>query len=281
MVEKHAEHVDDETDTNLAEAGRKGGEKLPLSACVITYNEEDKIKECLESLSFCDDVVVVDSFSKDGTIQICREFTPRVYTRKFEGYIAQKNFALAKTKHNWVLSLDADERISPELRRQIETEFAKGYKGCSGFAMRRHSFYIGRWIDHCGWYPDYKLRLFNKQDGAFGGREPHDTFIIKGKVRKLKGEILHFPCDGLSDHLNAIDRYSTVNAKRLADCSCGRAVVLLLVSPMIKLLETYVLKRGFLDGVRGLLICLLSSFSKFLTYAKIIEKKLSQSKPRR
>ncbi len=279
MVDKCARQVKGNPRRDFKAEERKCDRTMSLSACVITYNEEDKIRACLESLSFCQDIVVVDSFSTDRTVEICREYTSRVFLNKFEGYISQKNFALEKTKHNWVLSLDADERISPELRKEIATVFSRGFRDYSGLAMKRHSFYLGRWINHCGWYPDYKLRLFNREDGCFGGREPHDTFIIHGKVRKLRGEIFHFPFDSLSDHLNSIERYSSVNARRLASCSMVRAVALLILSPLVKVLETYVLKRGFLDGVRGLLICLFSSFSKFLTYAKIIEQKLSRNRP--
>jgi len=279
MVEKDTGQLDGKTRRNFTAEAWRGNRKLALSACVISYNEEDKIRECLKSLSFCEDIVVVDSFSTDRTVEICEEFTSRIYAKKFEGYISQKNFALEKTKHNWVLSLDADERVSPELSEQIATQFSSGFRGYSGFTMRRHSYYIGRWINYCGWYPDYKLRLFNKQDGCFGGLEPHDTFIINGKVKKLKGEILHFPCYSLSDHLGAIDRYSTVKASRLANCSVGKAAALLIFSPLVKFLETYVMKRGFLDGVHGLLICLFSSFSKLLTYAKVIELKLSRNGP--
>jgi glycosyltransferase involved in cell wall biosynthesis len=257
---------------------RRTDQKLPISGCVITYNEEHKIRHCLESLSFCDDIVVVDSFSTDRTIEICREYTARIHRNKFEGYIAQKNFALGKTKHQWVLSLDADERLSPQLREEIVRESGKGFGACSGYVMKRHAYYLGKWINHCGWYPDHKLRLFNKKDGRFGGLEPHDTFITKGRVRKLNGEIYHFPWASLSEQLRTIDRYSSVKAANISACSTATAVALLIFTPLVKFLETYVIKRGFLDGLRGLLICLLSSFSKFLTYAKVIELKLSGSR---
>lgn len=250
-------------------------ERLAISACVITYNEEMNIEDCLRSVSFCDDIVVVDSFSTDRTLEISRGFTSRVYQHAYEGNITQKNYALAKVKHDWVLSLDADERVSPELEKEIRAEFARGFDRCSGYLIRRHVNYMGKWINHCGWYPDYKLRLFDKRHAQFGGREPHDMVIMSSSVRRLRGKILHYPCDSLSEHLRTIDKYSAITAARLTPCSYGRAMALLVIAPLGKFLEMYVLKAGILDGVHGLIICLVSSFSRFLRYAKIIEMKLS------
>ncbi len=250
----------------------------PISGCVITYNEEENIRACLESLSFCDEIVVVDSFSTDRTLEISRKYTDRIFQNKYEGNITQKNFALGKVKSEWVLSLDADERVSPELRAEILEESAKGLGRCSGFLIKRHVYYLGKWINHCGWYPDYKLRLFNKNHGHFGGSEPHDTFITNGRVLRLRGEIHHYPCASLSEHLATIDKYSTITAARLLNCSIGRACALLLLAPMAKFVEMYVIKRGFLDGVHGLIICLVSSFSRFLRYAKVIELNLSKKR---
>ncbi len=255
--------------------------KLPISACVITFNEERNIGECLESVAFCDDIVVVDSYSTDRTLEICRDYTSRIYENRYDGNIAQKNFALGKVKHNWVLSLDADERVSPELRDEIVEKFARGFEGCSGYSIKRHVLYLGKWINHCGWYPDYKLRLFDKKKGHFGGSEPHDRFFTNGKVRRLRGEIYHFPSASLSEHLRTIDKYSTITAANLPPCSTGKAVAFLLLAPLVKFLEMYIVKRGFLDGVQGLVICLISSFSRFLRYAKVIELNLSRERARR
>jgi glycosyltransferase involved in cell wall biosynthesis len=248
---------------------------------VITYNEEENIAGCLESLHFCADVVVVDSFSTDRTLAISRQYTPRIYENRYDGNISQKNFALGKVKYDWVLSLDADERVSPELREEIAREFARGFEGCSGYLIRRHVYYLGKWINHCGWYPDYKLRLFDRRHGYFGGSEPHDTFITEGKLKRLKGEIHHFPCDSLSEHLRTIDKYSSITAAELSGCSLGKAVALMIVAPFVKFVEMYIVKRGLLDGVRGLLICCISSFSRFLRYAKAVELNLSRERAKR
>ncbi|NQT83332.1 glycosyltransferase family 2 protein [bacterium] len=250
--------------------------KLPISGCVITYNEERNVGDCLESLSFCEDVVVVDSFSTDRTIEISRQYTSRIYERKYEGNISQKNFTLGKVKYDWVLSLDADERVSPALRDEIAEEFARGFDDLSGYVIKRHVFYLGKWINHCGWYPDYKLRLFNRKKGHFSGLEPHDTVITNGKVRKLKGEIHHFPCANLSEHLKTVDKYSTITAASLPNCSIPAAVPLLVVAPIVKFLEMYIIKGGLFDGVHGLIICAISAFSRFLRYAKAIEMRLSK-----
>lgn len=255
--------------------------RLPISACVITYNEEMNIEDCLRSLSFCDDIVVVDSFSTDRTLEISRGHTSRIYQHTYEGNITQKNFALSNVKYEWVLSLDADERVSPELEKEIRAEFARGFGGYSGYLIRRHVNYLGKWINHCGWFPDYKLRLFNKRHAHFGGSEPHDMVITSSKVRRLRGKILHYPCDSVSEHLRTIDKYSTITAARLSSCSYSRAVALLILAPLGKFLEMYVLKGGILDGIHGLIICLISSFSRFLRYAKIIEMKLSSEEVNR
>lgn len=250
-------------------------EKLALSACIITYNEEMNIEDCLRSVSFCDDIVVVDSFSTDRTLEISRGYTSRIYQHTYEGNITQKNFALAKVKYNWVLSLDADERVSPELEKEIRAEFARGLERCSGYLIRRHVNYLGKWINHCGWYPDYKLRLFDKRHAHFGGREPHDMVIMASRIKRLRGKILHYPCDSLSEHLRTIDKYSAITAARLAACPYGRAMALLVLAPLGKFLEMYILKAGILDGVHGLIICLVSSFSRFLRYARIIEMQIA------
>jgi len=264
----------------MAETSRSE-RKLPISGCVITYNEERNIRECLESLSFCDDIVVVDSFSTDRTLEISREYTPRIYENEYKGNISQKNFALGKVKNVWVLSLDADERISPELRDEIAQEYAKGLDRCTAYLIKRHVSYLGKWINHCGWYPDYKLRLFDKKKGHFGGSEPHDTFITNGKMGKLKAEIYHFPCASLSEHLRTIDKYSGITAAHVPTPFISRTLPLLILAPLVKFLEMYIIKKGFLDGVRGLLICLISAFSRFLRYAKAIELQWSRERPPR
>jgi glycosyltransferase involved in cell wall biosynthesis len=255
--------------------------KLPISGCVITYNEEPNIGACLQSMDFCDDIVVVDSYSKDRTLEISSRYTCRIYQNPYEGNITQKNFALGKVKYDWVLSLDADERVSPELEEEIRREYASGFDGCSGYLIRRHVNYLGKWINHCGWYPDWKLRFFNRKHARFGGREPHDMVVTTSTVKKLRGEIHHFPCASVSEHLETIDKYSSITAARVLPCSYGRAVALLILAPMAKFFEMYLLKKGFLDGVHGLIICLVSSFSRFLRYAKVIELRLSNARPKR
>jgi glycosyltransferase involved in cell wall biosynthesis len=252
--------------------------KLPISGCVITYNEEKNIEACLESLWFCDEIVVVDSFSTDRTLEICQRYTPRIFHNPYRGNISQKNFALSKTKHEWVLSLDADERVSPELREEIRRLFAAGFDGCSGYSFKRRARYLGKWINHCGWYPDHKLRLFKKNGARFGGVEPHDTVVIRKKVGRLAGDLHHFTCATVSEHLQKIDRYSSMAVARLRSCSYARAAFLMILSPLAKFLEMFFFKGGFLDGAHGFIVCLMSSFSRFLRYAKVIEAKLAHKK---
>jgi glycosyltransferase involved in cell wall biosynthesis len=142
-------------------------ERPPISACIITFNEEKNIRDCLESIKWVEDIVIVDSLSQDNTVNICREYTNRVFQKEWPGHVKQKNCALDHAKNEWVLCLDADERISPELREEIESHLSKDDKEFDGYLFPRHSFYLGRWINHCGWYPDNKLRLFKKSKGRF------------------------------------------------------------------------------------------------------------------
>lgn len=247
--------------------------KLPISGCVITYNEEKNIEACLESLCFCDEIVVVDSFSTDRTLEICRQYTSRIFHNPYRGNISQKNFALSKTRHEWVISLDADERVSPELQKEIRRRFTIGFDGCFGYSFKRRAHYLGKWINHCGWYPDHKLRLFNKNGACFGGVEPHDTVVIRRKVGRLSGDLHHFTCATLTEHLQKIDRYSSTAAARLSSCSYARAAFLMVLAPVAKFVEMFVFKGGFRDGAHGFIVCVMSAFSRFLRYAKVLEQK--------
>jgi glycosyltransferase involved in cell wall biosynthesis len=255
--------------------------KLPISGCVITYNEEKNIEACLESLQFCDEIVVVDSFSTDRTLEICQRYTSRIFHNPYRGNISQKNFALSKTKNEWVLSLDADERISPELREEIRRLFVAGFDGCSGYSFKRRAHYLGKWINHCGWYPDHKLRLFDKNGAHFAGIEPHDTVITRRKVGRLFGDLHHFTCASLSEHLQKIDKYSNMAAARLSSCSYARAAFLMVLAPLVKFVEMFVFKGGFLDGAHGFVVCGMSAFSRFLRYAKVVEQKQTSRQKRR
>jgi glycosyltransferase involved in cell wall biosynthesis len=251
----------------------------PISACIVCFNEENNIRKCLESITWVKDcggqIVVVDSFSTDKTIDICREYTDDVFQNPWPGFVNQKNHALSLAKNDWVLSLDADERISESLRDAILAEWKSGrYKKVDGYLMKRHTFYLGRWINHGGWYPDYKIRLFRKSKGRWGGRDPHDHILMDeaAAVQKLNDDILHYTYEDISHQIKTIDRFSDASSEALLSegktfCLCN-----LLFRPPVKFIETYLLKLGFLDGLAGFIIAVSSSFYVFVKYAKMWEK---------
>ena len=243
-----------------------------ISACIITYNEEKNIRECLESLKWVEEIVVVDSMSSDSTVSICREYTSSVIQKGWEGHVKQKNFALAQAGNDWVFCLDADERVTPELRQEIERRLSEESNRVDGYYCPRHSYYLGRWINHGGWYPDYKLRLFKKSRGKWGGTDPHDKVLLEGTTKYLQSELHHFVYRNLSHQLQTVDNFSTITARGLDSEGESFTVLKLLFRPSLKFLGTYFLKKGFLDGIPGLIISVVSSFYVFLRYAKLWEK---------
>jgi glycosyltransferase involved in cell wall biosynthesis len=248
-------------------------EKVKLSVCIITHNEEENIRRCLESVKWAEEIIVVDSFSEDRTISICQEYTNTVFQRPWPSHIEQKNFAIEQATQPWILCLDADEYLSPLASEEVICEVSQANNPCDAFILPRHSYYLGRWINHGGWYPDYKLRLFKRGKARWGGRNPHDKLILEGKSQHLKGEILHMVYRDLSDQLKTVDSFSTIIAQEWLKEDKRFNPLALLFHPPIKFFETYIVKRGFLDGIPGLIISLVSSFYCFLKYAKLWELK--------
>jgi glycosyltransferase involved in cell wall biosynthesis len=248
-----------------------------LSVCIITFNEEQNIRDCLESVAWVDEIIVVDSFSQDTTVSLCRMFTEKVYEKEWQGHVKQKNCALQYASNEWVLCIDADERVSTELREEIERNLSMEGNSCDGYYFPRHSYYLGKWINHGGWYPDYKLRLFKKSKGRWGGQDPHDKVILNGTTTYLKGELLHFVYKNVSHQLQTVDTFSTITATALDREGERFSLCKLLYRPSIKFFETYVIKRGFMDGLPGFIIAVTSSFYVFLRYVKLWElQKLGQ-----
>ena len=244
---------------------------LKISACVTAGNEEGKIAACLASLAWCDEVIVVDSFSQDKTYEISRQFTPRVYQHVWEGYIAQKNFIRTLVTCPWILFVDADEVVSDELRAEIEREFEQGPGETVGYRFPRMVFYLGKWIRHGEWYPDIKLRLFRKDRGHSAGQEPHDRVVVDGPVKNLRAPLYHFTYDNLADHINTINRFSSISAGEKFSRGGKFRWCDLIVRPPFRFFKSYVIKRGFLDGRQGFIIALMSAFGVFVKYAKLLE----------
>jgi glycosyltransferase involved in cell wall biosynthesis len=246
----------------------------PISAALITHNEERNIAEALESLSWADEIVVVDSGSVDATLEICRRFTDKIFHREWTGYVDQKNFAAAQARNDWIFSLDADERVSPELSAEI-SELAQKDFHSSGYRIPRVAVFWGRWIKHGDWYPDYQLRLFNRKHGKWEGGRVHESVKIHGKPGFLSGEIHHFTYRSLSDYLKRLETYSSLAALDYHERGKRSTVVDLLAKPFAAFIKAYVLKRGFLDGTPGFAVCVMGSVSVFFKYAKLYELKRS------
>lgn len=242
-----------------------------ISACVTTFNEERNIQRCLASLGWCDEIVVVDSFSTDRTVELCRAFTPRVYQHQWLGYIGQKNLIRRMANHPWILFIDADEEVSPELHHEIEAELAHHDASIAGYQFPRMVNYIGRWIRHGEWYPDIKLRLFLKDRGRSGGQEPHDQVFVNGGVKTLKGHLWHYTYDDMHDHLETMNRFSSITAQEKFRAGSSFRWVDFLLRPPFRFLKAYLVRGGFLDGRRGFLIALIAAFGVCMKYAKLWE----------
>jgi glycosyltransferase involved in cell wall biosynthesis len=237
-----------------------------LSAIVITRNEADNIGECLDALSFCDERIVVDCGSSDGTADIARSKGARVETHEFSGFGKQKNFALSLATGTWVFSVDADERVSPALAAEIKAAVA--YALADAFELPRLSSFCGREMHHSGWYPDYVLRLFRRGKARFDDALVHERVICEGNVQRLKAPLIHHPVQRLEDALSRMDRYSTASATALI--ASGRRVSFLagIGHGFYAFVRTYVLKRGFLDGAEGFLLAVANAEGSYYRYMK-------------
>jgi len=246
--------------------------KPTLSAAIITYNEQANIQACLDSVSdFVDEIIVLDSFSSDATEAICRK-NPKVRFSQhpFDGHIEQKNRALEKCSSDWILCLDADERVTPELRHAI-MEFLKCAPDLAGVKFPRLTYHLHRYIRHGGWYPNARYRLVRKGMAYWGGENPHDKLILNGKGGRIKGDLIHYTARDLSHQVDTINKFSSIVA--LTRYNKGRRYHLwrMLLKPISKFLEMYLLKRGFLDGTQGFIIAVSSAYSSFLKEAKQYE----------
>ncbi|MCS7205969.1 MAG: glycosyltransferase family 2 protein [Leptospiraceae bacterium] len=250
---------------------------VSISAAIITYNEEQNIRECIQSLlEICDEIVVLDSYSTDRTKEICLSFDKvKFYEHPFDGHVEQKNRAIELCSHEWILSLDADERVSETLKKEIlflknHPEIMNQY---TGFQIPRLTYHLGKFIYHSGWYPQRKYRLFRKGFAKWEGENPHDYIVIQGKGKKLKGDILHYSFKDLSHQIDTINKFSSIVAFNRYHRKKKFSVFRSIYKPISKFIEIYFVKRGFLDGYPGFIISVASAFSSFLKEAKIYELK--------
>lgn len=240
---------------------------IKISATIITYNEERNIPRVIESLRCCDEIVVVDSGSSDRTTEIAAKLGARVVEMPWRGYAGQKNFASETATYDWILSLDADESLSEALEGEI-WQIKKNGPAFDAYTMPRLAQYLGRWILHSGWYPDRKVRLFDRRRAKWVGGRVHESVVVEGRIGHLKSNILHFTCSSLSEHLKTMDRYTTLAAEQLVEERRKIGWTQLVLDPPWTFLQSYVLKRGFLDGVEGLTIAYMAALYNFVKYVK-------------
>lgn len=241
-----------------------------LSVTIITLNEEKNLRKCLESVAFADEVIILDSESQDRTLSIAREFTDKVFQEPWQGFARQKNLAQEKAQGPWILNIDADERVTPELKEEILSAIQKD-PPYAGFKIPRKNFFCGQWIRHGGWYPNYQLRLYQKEAGSFAQREVHEQVVVKGPVGTLKAPLEHYTYDSISDYIKRMDRYSDLSARQYLQEGKKVSWPEILFRTKYTFLKMWILQKGFLDGAKGLVLAVLYSYYTFVKYAKLKE----------
>jgi glycosyltransferase involved in cell wall biosynthesis len=242
----------------------------PISATIITLNEEDRIAETLSALDFCDEILVVDAGSTDRTRETAREGGARVLSRDWTGYADQKNYAAGQASHDWILNVDADERPDSELREQILGWKSSGPEpGVTGYLMPRLTCYLGRWIRHSGWYPDRKLRLYDRRHARWEGNHVHERLETLGATRRLDGHLLHHPFRSLEEHYRRIDRYTELAARAAEEGGRRYSRTRVVLGPPLHFLRSFLLRAGFLDGASGLRIAYMGARYVYLRETRI------------
>ncbi len=243
---------------------KKGG----ISALIITKNEEKNIEKCLMSLSWVNEIVILDSQSEDKTAEIAKRYTDKVFSVQWEGFAKTKNKGIKKTSGEWILWIDADEEVTPVLAEEIQNALSRA--DVNGFYISRYSQFLGKWIKHCGWYPDYVLRLFRKTEGKFDeSKQVHEGIILNGKSAYLSNVLLHRPYSGLKDYFNKVNRYTSLSANEMWDKNKRAKWYHFFIYPFIVFFKKYILKLGILDGREGFILCVLNVFYVFSKYTKL------------
>jgi glycosyltransferase involved in cell wall biosynthesis len=240
-----------------------------LSVIIITKNEGRNIRACLESVTWANEIIVVDSGSQDDTVAICREFTPHVYIHDWPGFGAQKNRALNYASKNWVLSLDADERVSPELRRDIESVLSEA-NAVNAYSIPRLSGYCGRFMRHSGWYPDHVLRLFRRKNAHFSDDLVHERLLVEGSKKQLKGLLLHYAFENMEEVLHKVNQYSSAGALMMQQRGRQATLSGAVLRGFWSFMRTYVLRAGFLDGREGFMLAVSNAEGTYYRYLKLM-----------
>jgi glycosyltransferase involved in cell wall biosynthesis len=241
-----------------------------LSATVVAKNEAADLGAALASLTWADEIVVVDSHSTDDTVAIARQYTDRVVVHDWLGHIEQKNYAASLASHDWILSVDADERVTPELAGEIQTLMA-GEPDDKAFRIPRVTFHLGRWIRTTDWFPDYQHRLYDRRAARWTGRYVHEALNVTGSVGLLRGELQHYAYRDIADHLETIDRYTTYAARQMDEDGRRAGLLQLAGHPPLAFLRNYLARGGIRDGIPGFIISSMNAYYVFLKFAKLWE----------
>lgn len=248
---------------------------IKISATIITFNEEKKIEGCLKSLlGVADEIIVIDSCSMDRTETICRQYPVKFISHQFEGYVAQKNYAVLQASYDYILSLDADERLSNELKDSI-LQLKNNWGNVHGYAVDRFNYYCGKWMYFSGWYPERKIRLWDRRKAQWGGTDPHDfVHVPKNKTKTLKGNLIHYAYLTVDEHLQQVYKFAEIAAR--AKYKKGEKVsfiINVIFSPLFRFVKSFLFQLGFLDGYYGFLFCSISASLTFFKYVRLYEYK--------
>jgi glycosyltransferase involved in cell wall biosynthesis len=257
--------------TNAPLSEQRATPRASISAFVVCMNEEKNLPRCLESIAWCDEIVIVDSGSTDKTLEIARQYTSLIYHREWPGFVEQKRFGLTLCSKEWVLNVDADEVVTPELRKEIEDELAQPTIQYDGFQLLRVVFYLGKWFRRGGWYPEYRLRVCRRTTTSWGGMDPHERAMVVGPTKRLKGELQHYTYEDITHQIRTLNSYSSRIVQSLKNENKNFSPIQLIASPVFRFLKFYFLKRGFLDGLPGLIVAVNEAFYSFTKYAKLWE----------
>jgi glycosyltransferase involved in cell wall biosynthesis len=243
-----------------------------LTVITIALNEEMNIAPCLESVRWADEIIVVDSGSTDRTVEQARRYTSQVFSVEWQSYGVARNFGLSHASGDWILWLDADERVTPELAAEIKQILERDDRRIAGYAIARRAYFLGRWIKHCGWYPSRVVRLFQKQYGKFTESRVHEKLELHGETRPARFDLLHFTDPNLHGYLLKFNKYTSLGADDLHDVGRRFRYSDVILRPVFQFFKMYLLRRGFLDGMPGFILCVLSSAYVFTKYAKLWER---------
>ena len=245
--------------------------RATISVFIVCQDEERNIRRCLESVRWCDEIIIIDSGSKDRTLEICAEFGVNIQQRPWPGYVEQKRFGLGCCTKEWVLNLDADEELSPELQSEIQEKLVSDDKGVNGYQINRVVNFLGKWWRNGGWYPEYRLRLCRRNATSWGGEDPHEKALVNGAVKRLRGELYHYTYRNITHQVAQLNNYATQAAQSQFRKGVKPSKRKILLNPFTRWAKWYLLKRGFREGFPGFLMAMLEGYYVFLKYVKLWE----------